>query len=121
MDRHQPTFSSLYQLNQINDPRSSLYQRLHHHSHNLMSPMRQYGMWHARSYESGIGEALVFFHNLLDDLYASFDNSQIQNSLNHLIKCMDDCQHRLREEAHAVMSHQHRECTLVIGNNQVCD
>ncbi|KAL7039278.1 hypothetical protein ACKWTF_009850 [Chironomus riparius] len=59
MDRHQPTFSSLYQLNQINDPRSSLYQRLHHHSHNLMSPMRQYGMWHARSYESGIDSEFV--------------------------------------------------------------
>lgn len=64
MDRHQPTFSSLYQLNQINDPRSSLYQRLHHHSYNMMSPGRHYnnknnlghgGMWHARSYESGIG------------------------------------------------------------------
>lgn len=59
VDRHQPTFSSLYQLNQINDPRSSLYQRLHHHSYN-MSPSRHYshnhgGMWHARSYESGIG------------------------------------------------------------------
>jgi hypothetical protein len=63
VDRHQPTFSSLYQLNQINDPRSSLYQRLHHHSYN-MSPGRHYsnnnlghsgGMWHARSYESGIG------------------------------------------------------------------
>jgi hypothetical protein len=67
MDRHQPTFSSLYQLNQINDPRSSLYQRLHHHSYNMMSPMRHNynighggggssGMWHARSYESGIGK-----------------------------------------------------------------
>lgn len=61
VDRHQPTFSSLYQLNQINDPRSSLYQRLHHHSYNMMSPNRNYnnghsGMWHARSYESGIGE-----------------------------------------------------------------
>lgn len=63
MDRHQPTFSSLYQLNQINDPRSSLYQRLHHHQYNMMSPNRNYnlghnnsGMWHARSYESGIGK-----------------------------------------------------------------
>lgn len=59
MDRHQPKFSSLYQLNQINDPRSSLYQRLHHHSYNV-PPNRIYGghggMWHARSYESGIGE-----------------------------------------------------------------
>lgn len=56
LDRHQPTFSSLYQLNQINDPRSSLYQRLHHHSHNMMSPNQQRPfMWHARSYESGIG------------------------------------------------------------------
>jgi hypothetical protein len=70
LDRHQPSFSSLYQLNQINDPRSSLYQRLHHHSYNMMSPgMRQYGMWHARSYESGIGElnfgakASSFSHN----------------------------------------------------------
>jgi len=61
---HQPTFSSLYQLNQINDPRSSLYQRLHHHSyHNMMQPPPASsrhghgggGMWHARSYESGIG------------------------------------------------------------------
>jgi hypothetical protein len=55
MDRHQPTFSSLYQLNQINDPRSSLYQRLHHHSYN-MPPQPRQSMWHARSYESGIGE-----------------------------------------------------------------
>lgn len=76
MDRHQPTFSSLYQLNQINDPRSSLYQRLHHHSYNMMSPNRNYnlghssGMWHARSYESGIGKTspsylirfFIFFH-----------------------------------------------------------
>jgi hypothetical protein len=67
LDRHQPTFSSLYQLNQINDPRSSLYQRLHHHSYNMMSPgMRQYGMWHARSYESGIGE-LPFDSSLAQD------------------------------------------------------
>lgn len=56
LDRHQPTFSSLYQLNQINDPRSSLYQRLHHHSYNMApSQPRQSSMWHARSYESGIG------------------------------------------------------------------
>lgn len=56
LDRHQPTFSSLYQLNQINDPRSSLYQRLHHHSHNMMSPsIPRQSIWHARSYESGIG------------------------------------------------------------------
>jgi hypothetical protein len=59
MDRHQPTFSSLYQLNQINDPRSSLYQRLHHHGYNFMSPSHpRQSMWHARSYESGIGELL---------------------------------------------------------------
>lgn len=57
MDRHQPTFSSLYQLNQINDPRSSLYQRLHHHAYNQMSPSHpRQSMWHARSYESGIGK-----------------------------------------------------------------
>ena len=57
MDRHQPTFSSLYQLNQINDPRSSLYQRLHHHGYNLVSPSHpRQSMWHARSYESGIGK-----------------------------------------------------------------
>lgn len=117
MDRHQPTFSSLYQLNQINDPRSSLYQRLHHHSHNLMSPMRQYGMWHARSYESGIGEAVIHLYGLVDDLYALLLTLQIQNLLNHLIICMDDCQHLHREEAHVVMSHQLQECILEIGNN----
>lgn len=55
-DRHQPTFSSLYQLNQVNDPRSSLYQRLHHHSYNMTSsPHHRQSIWHARSYESGIG------------------------------------------------------------------
>lgn len=115
MDRHQPTFSSLYQLNQINDPRSSLYQRLHHHSHNLMSPMRQYGMWHARSYESGIGEAVIHIYSLLDDLYALLLTLQIQNLLNHLIICMDDCPHLHREVDHVVMFHQPRECTLRLG------
>lgn len=60
LDRHQPTFSSLYQLNQINDPRSSLYQRLHHHSYNMTpSQPRQSSMWHARSYESGIGNEIL--------------------------------------------------------------
>lgn len=53
-DRHQPTFSSLYQLNQVNDPRSSLYQRLHHHGHSSHSTRPV--LWHARSYESGIGK-----------------------------------------------------------------
>ncbi|CRK99486.1 CLUMA_CG012805, isoform A [Clunio marinus] len=54
-DRYQPSFSSLYQLNQINDPRSTLYQRLHHHSHNIMPPaFPRQSMWQARSYESGI-------------------------------------------------------------------
>lgn len=74
MDRHQPTFSSLYQLNQINDPRSSLYQRLHHHSYNLMSPLRQYGMWHARSYESGIGEAQLVTYFMT--FFISFDTNK---------------------------------------------
>lgn len=61
LDRHQPTFSSLYQLNQINDPRSSLYQRLHHHSYNI-PPSQPRSLWHARSYESGIGKqsSLIF-------------------------------------------------------------
>lgn len=63
-DRHQPTFSSLYQLNQINDPRTNLYQRLHHHSYNL-SPTYTHArqsMWHARSYESGIGKFKTIVH-----------------------------------------------------------
>lgn len=57
-DRHQPTFSSLYQLNQVNDPKSSLYQRLHYHGHASHSPRPV--LWHARSYESGIGKLLLF-------------------------------------------------------------
>lgn len=66
MDRHQPTFSSLYQLNQINDPRSSLYQRLHHHSYNMMTPAHsRQSMWHARSYESGIGKCKKKLNSLL--------------------------------------------------------
>lgn len=56
-DRHQPTFSSLYQLNQVNDPKSSLYQRLHYHGHASHSPRPV--LWHARSYESGIGNWLL--------------------------------------------------------------
>lgn len=59
LDRHQPTFSS---LNQINDPRSSLYQRLHHHSYNLPSSQPR-SLWHARSYESGIGKQLQLMNN----------------------------------------------------------
>lgn len=65
IDRHQPTFSSLYQLNQINDPKSSLYQRLHHHSYNIMPKSQRHSVYHARSFESGIGEMdshLSLFH-----------------------------------------------------------
>lgn len=59
-DRHQPTFSSLYQLNQVNDPKSSLYQRLHYHGHGgYASHSPRPALWHARSYESGIGNWLL--------------------------------------------------------------
>lgn len=91
LDRHQPTFSSLYQLNQINDPRSSLYQRLHHHSYNIpQSQPRQPSMWHARSYESGIGKFFgLNFKNFFDKLIYFV---KTRSSLNHHITSMEDFQ-----------------------------
>ncbi|CAO1407314.1 unnamed protein product [Diamesa serratosioi] len=87
MDRHQPSFSSLYQLNQINEPRSnnSLYQRLHHHSYNVGRQQQSHSrqvLYHAKSYESGIDSEMVEspYHHLYGRLPAPSSRGYVSNT-----------------------------------------